>query len=77
MPCVRQALVEGSVVTCPKQPAPAPPFVWIEEKGETGWARHTRFRFPCHPVYAKDQIRLLKKSHPGTEYRLVEEDIPF
>jgi hypothetical protein len=57
-------------------------FMFIEQKTDGGWVRVTRFSRPMHPAYAKDQMRILKKFHPGTEYRLVNEpeedsDIPF
>lgn len=59
--------------------------VYIEELiatagGEGEWTRHRRLGLGMHPQYAKDQIKMLRKFHPGAKYRTVEvkdEDIPF
>jgi hypothetical protein len=56
---------------------------WISHGGTNGaWTRHKRINLPLHPVYAKDQIKELKRHHPGTQYRTITEeegdrDIPF
>jgi hypothetical protein len=46
--------------------------VYIEELIEGVWTRHRRLGFGLHPAYARDQIKLLRKYHPGQKYRTVE-----
>jgi hypothetical protein len=65
----------------PDRPAPLA-LVHLEEQIAGEWVRQRRYGVPLHPVYGAQQMRLLKKIHPGTEYRLVplqeeDDDIPF